>query len=214
MENKIVLEVGVSNGYHTGQLRKKYNLPVYGFEPVPHLQKMLTEKFKNDPDVHIFEAAVDIEDGEKLFHISDPNGMTDRGPVHPYGCSSLFQFNKNIHKKWPNRPDFKAVETILVKTVNLENFLNSHNFKGEIRYLHCDAQGNDLNVLKSLGKYLQNVKQGVIEVAWRTELYENTENTFYDAYKFLNENNFDVTIPDPSYSKHEVNCYFINKKMK
>jgi FkbM family methyltransferase len=213
MENKIILEVGCSDGYHTKQLRDGYKLPLYGFEPVPHLQKLLQSKFANDPDVHIMEAAVDIEEGERDFFISNPNGQTDRGAIHPYGCSSLFPFAEDIDKKWPNRPDFKSVESVKVQTINLEKFFDSHNFKGEITYMHCDAQGNDLNVLKSLGKYLQNVKEGIIEVAWKTELYSGVDNTYKTAANFLTSQGFAVSSP-PSGNNHEANLHFINKNKR
>lgn len=209
MESKIVLEVGVSDGYDTEKLVKKFNLPVYGFEPVPHLFDILNQKFASNPNVHITQAAVDIEEGLRDFYISNPNGKFTDGtnrPIHPYGCSSLHKFADDIHDKWPGRPDFNVSEKIQVKTINLEKFLDENSFDGEIVYLHCDAQGNDLNVLRSLGKYLRCVKEGVIEVAAKTELYKETDNTVDNAVTFFKENGF--RIKPPQQDRHEANVYF------
>lgn len=209
MEDKIVLEVGVSDGYDTEKLLKKFNLPIYGFEPVPHVYDILDKKFKNNDKVHITQAAVDIEEGLRDFYISNPKGRFTDGtnrPIHPYGCSSLHEFADDIHDKWPGRPDFNVVEKIQVRTVNLEKFLDENNFDGEIVYMHCDAQGNDLNVLRSLGKYLRCVKEGVIEVADKTELYKGTDNTVENAVEFFKENGFKIVLPKKG--QHEANVYF------
>lgn len=209
MENKIVLEVGVSDGYDTEKLIKKFNLPLYGFEPVPHLFDTLNTKFKNNPNVHIIQAAVDIEEGIRDFNVSNPNGKFTDGTnrsIHPYGCSSLHEFADDIHEKWPGRPDFNVVEKIKVKTINLEKFLDENNFDGEIVYLHCDAQGNDLNVLRSLGKYLRRVKEGVIEVAAKTQLYKGTDNTVEKALEFFKDSGFRIMPPEKN--RHEANVYF------
>lgn len=209
MENKIVLEVGVSDGFDTERLVKRFNLPIYGFEPVPHLFKILNQKFKNNPNVHITQAAVDIKEDTRDFYISNPKGRFTDGTnrqIHPYGCSSLYEFADDIHEKWPGRPDFNMTEKVQVKTINLENFLDENNFDGEIVFMHCDAQGNDLNVMKSLGKYLHCIKEGVIEVADKTELYKNTDNTVENATEFFKDNGFEIVIPKKG--DHETDIHF------
>ena len=210
MEDKIILEVGVSDGFDTDKLNNLYKLPIYGFEPVPYLHEKLKEKFKHNENVHIYEAAIDLEDGVRDFYISNPQGTFGDGTnrtVHPYGCSSLYSFSDNIHEKWPGRPDFNTIETIQVKTINLESFFDSHNFVGEIVYMHCDAQGNDVNVLKSLGKYLDDVKEGKIEVAAVTQLYKGTNNTIDEAITILKEHDFNVSRPSIGRS-HEADIKF------
>ena len=208
--DRITLEVGVSDGYDTERIIRKYKLKHYGFEPVPYMKSILDEKFKSNEMVHITEAAVDIEDSVKTFNLSNPEGKFKDGSnrtVHPYGCSSLHEFSDALDIKWPGRPDFKVVEKIKVKTTRLDTFLDSINFEGEIQFLHCDAQGNDINVLKSLGKYLTKVKTGQIEVAALTELYKNTDNNVKNAVSFLKENGFNVRTPK-GVNRHEADVYF------
>ena len=213
MENRIVLEVGCSDGFDTLKLRKKFNLPVYGFEPVPQNFKHLNKIMENDKNIHVYQMAIDINDGESDFYLSDPygeNGKFTDGTnrvIHPYGCSSLYQFNDDIHEKWYGRPDFNMVEKITVKTKRLDTFLSENNFDGEIEYLHCDAQGHDVKVLESLGDYIRCVKQGNIEVAGKTELYKGTNNNIRAAKILLAKKGFLIT-NNPNTKNHETDVNF------
>lgn len=203
----IVIEVGMSDGFDTQRLLERWGLPIYGFEPVPVMYERTSKRFENRNDVHIMHAAVDIEDGIKPFHLSNPDGMFTDGSgrkIHAYGCSSLYLFADDIHDKWKGRPDFNMIETIDVKTIRLDTFLDQIQFDGEIEYMHCDAQGNDVNVLKSLGKYLPRLKAGVIEVAATVELYKNTNNTIKEATKFLTQNGFIFNPPNKNIREADI----------
>lgn len=185
MNEKIIIEVGVREGGTAKRHYSKFKLPVYGFEPNPKMLRLAKKMFVDVPDVHIFDYAIDIESGVKNFYIS--------GKEHYYGCSSLHQFTDNIHELWANRPDFIVTETIKTKTIRLDEFLVQNNLtESIIQYLHCDAQGNDLNVLMSLGEYIKNVRTGQIEVAANVELYKNTNNTFENACRFLLKAGFKI----------------------
>lgn len=214
MEDKITLEVGVSDGFDTEKIIQKYKLPHYGFEPVPYMRNILNKKFKTNPNVHITEAAIDLTDGMKNFNLSNPNGTFTDGTnrkIHPYGCSSLHEFSDALAIKWPGRPDFQVVEKIKVKTMRLDTFFEENNFKGEIEFMHCDAQGSDINVLKSMGKYLRCVKHGKIEVALVTELYKDTGNNVKNAVTFLRDNGFNCNEPTGRHS-HEADIVFTRRR--
>ena len=188
----IVLEIGVNKGQDTLRLLKTYNPDhIYGFEPVPQFFSNLTAKFKDNPRITIVEQAVDNEDGTATFNVSSLRS----------GCSSLYEFSDTVKedwnaqanatgsKHWLNRSDFETVERITVQKTRLETFLDSIEFD-TIKFVHCDAQGNDINVIRSLGKYMDKVEAGVIEVAKTVSLYANEENNEENAVKFLNENGF------------------------
>lgn len=175
---KIVIEVGANDGRDTKQYYNQFKLPMYCFEPVPKNFINLKEKFKNYPFIHFFDYAIDVEKGVRNFYIS--------GEAHSHGCSSLHEFTENIHELWPNRQDFIVTEVVKVNTIRLDEFIRTNNLtESSIEYLHCDAQGNDVNVLMSLGEYINNVRAGKIEVASKVELYKNTNNTFENACRFL-----------------------------
>jgi FkbM family methyltransferase len=215
MESKICLEVGMSDGFDTQRIWDRFNLPIYGFEPVPQMFEHTTNRFKDNPNVHVYHAAVDVEDGEnRSFYLSNPEGRFTDGtnrPIHPYGCSSLYQFADDIHDKWKGRPDFNHVEEVKVKTIRIDTFLKDHKFDGEITFMHCDAQGNDVNVLRSMGEYLRCVKEGVVEVAAKTNLYKDNDNTLSAAADVLSS--MGMKFKAPSVNGHEADIHFWNPNL-
>ena len=57
-----------------------------------------------------------------------------------------------IHKK----TDYDIIKKIRVKTIRLDEIIKKYKI-GEIHYLKIDTEGNDLNVLRSLGKEIKKV---------------------------------------------------------
>lgn len=203
MSKNITIEVGVNNGQNTYEIRNEFpDCELYGFEPVPDLQQKLKEKFKNDPKIHLIEKAIDLKEGKQNFHLT----TNDQNWSNRYGASSLFRFAKDIKRKW-NRRDFVIGKTITVETTPLSSFLDTLKFD-KIRFLECDAQGNDINVLRSLGPYVNRLMEGQIEVALSIELYEGIDNTLVSALKWIRENNFQVVGLTPDMGFRECNLRF------
>jgi FkbM family methyltransferase len=213
MHEQIIIEVGANIGQHTKILHKKYpTIPIYSFEPVPILYERLKEEYKNNTKVNLFPFAIDVENSTKNFYINESGDKRcDIG--NPHGCSSLFPFADDVDESYKtvfgeNRPSkFRNLEIIKTKTIRLDSFLEELNFAGEIVYFHCDAQGNDINVLRSLGKFLSNVREGQIEVAAQAQLYKDAQNTHKEAVEFLEYNRFTVRIPN-GVNGHEADIYF------
>jgi hypothetical protein len=61
-----------------------------------------------------------------------------------------------------------------------------------IDYFHCDAQGNDLKILKSFGKKISIIKEGKVEVTLHSQLYKNATNNIYSVANFLISNKFTI----------------------
>jgi FkbM family methyltransferase len=194
----IILEIGVNTGQDVERLLQ-YRGDYHGFEPVPELYNKLTERYKNNYRVNLYPYAVDIEEGPATFNISKPTGI-----AYAYGCSSLHEFSTNLDEVWPGREDFEVVEKITVERIRLESFLDNLNYD-KISYFWCDAQGNDLNVLKSMGDHVKNIQEGRMEVAYKVELYSGTGNTHANAMKFLEEHGFKYRIHKPN---HECDIIF------
>ena len=103
----------------------------------------------------LVDAAAGIFDGKATFNIA---GRGD------WGRSSLEIFSEGLDKTWPGRTDFKVTEQIEVQVLRLDTFLSTSEFKS-IAYMHCDMQGSDLDVLRGLGRFRENLQRGVIECA-------------------------------------------------
>lgn len=200
-----IIEVGINRGTDTVKLLKKYPKARYiGFEPVPELHKNLLSKYETNPRVEeIYQAAVSKTAGEATFNIT----ATDPKIKAKWGASSLFQFDDKLSEKW-DRADFKTESEITVEVMTLADVIENHNIN-EIEFLHCDAQGSDLDVLKGLGKYANIVKAGVVEATDKIALYKNCDNTIEKVTGWLNSNGFGIdkiTSNDPKQA--EVNVYF------
>lgn len=164
------------------------NVIVFAFEPLPEAYESLKSRTSHLKNYHLFPYAVDIEDGIGVFNVSDQSILPNIGQN---GSSSLLEFDRDvIEAHWPGRPDFSVSKKIDVKKIRLDTFIKEQNIP-YISFLHIDTQGNDLNVLKSLGQYVSIVKEGRIEVPERAEvaLYKG-QHTKEDVEKWLKENWF------------------------
>lgn len=196
----IIIEVGVNTGTDTvGLLNRFPEATYYGFEPTLELHGHLLGKFRDNPRVNFMPVAIDIVEGFKQFNVA---GQGD------WGCSSLHNFNPNIHELWHNRPDFKVSHTYKVPVMRMDSFLDLYTNPGVIiDYAWIDAQGSDVDVLNSFGYYLDNVKAGRLETAYSVELYSNTTNTLANAEFTLKENGFRYTVTPDDVGK-ECNIEF------
>jgi hypothetical protein len=99
-----------------------------------------------------------------------------------------------------------------VETTRLDTFIEEYGLQDRtIDYLYIDAQGVDLQVLQSLGKYIKNVKEGVLETVKdpQKSIYTNQLSTLATVENFLNENGFKITkVENNDPTNFEFNVYF------
>lgn len=201
----IIIEVGANQGQDTEKFLENSENIVYSFEPIPELALRLWEKYGQNKNFHLITAAIDVENGWKKFNISKGGD---------WGCSSLHDFAPDLHKVW-SRPDFRY-DTFLANAmcIRLDTFMEVFNIQ-EIGYIHIDAQGNDFNVLKSLGDKINVVQSGVVEVSNKIELYDIKDNHVSVVKPWLEERGFKTRVEDDGVGKpmatingNEVNIFF------
>jgi len=197
--SKIVFEVGANRGTDTTRFIGEGSM-VYAFEPTPELNLELKNKFRDNPLYMPVPLAVDIENRWTVFNIA---GSAD------WGCSSIHEFNPNIHKEWGGRPDFNTTDRCRVMTIRLDTFMNVYNIP-HIDYLWIDAQGNDFRVLQSLGDRIKDVREGRCEVALEVNLYSNVDNTHTSVVKWLEERGFATNV-QPHGHRKEADILFVKK---
>lgn len=198
---KIVFDVGANNGDTCHRFSEDPLTTVYAFEPTPYLLKRFLYQ-KQKENYIVVPYAISDFDGEAIFNIA---GQCD------WGCSSIHEFEDNLEITWPGRTDFKVTEKIKVQTQRMDTFIRNNNIQ-QVNYLHCDTQGNDLNVLKSFGEYIEIVESGVVEAANQNPLYKNVDNSINSITNFLEKNNFvivNMTENDPY--RNEINIEFKKK---
>jgi len=142
-ENGVIIDAGCHKGVWISTI-KEFILKKYisiGIDPIDH-------NVGNKYD-YFFNYAIDVDEGLRDFHIFKESA-----------CNSLFKTSKEIDdlSLWY----VEEIEIIKKETRTLESLLEENNI-GEIYYLKCDCQGNDVNVVKSLKSYINKIEYIQIE---------------------------------------------------
>ena len=178
--NKIenILHIGACLGEERYFYRTLNPKKVYWFEPNPKLLSQLKENLSAESfENFIYPYAVSNKKGEATFNIIENTNKTNPG------CSSLQDLK--IHSELYQ--DIKKVDTCIVQTINLDEFLQENNLDTKFDMVSLDTQGHDYEILKS-SRLIFDAKAIVIETA-KVELYEGQKiDTEID--NLLQENGF------------------------
>lgn len=202
---KAIIEVGVNTGQDVANIygeHWKKGYKYYGFEPVPFLAEVINKQHGTRPGFELIQDAVDVDEEPKNFNIQNISNMS--------GVSSLYEINEEMDPHFKS-PFFKYSDTTTVNCKRMDSFIEEKEIT-EVVYLHSDAQGNDINVLKSFGDHLDKLKAGVVEASKDEFLYTYKENSQENIEKFLVDNGFEVTEVKANDSTGlEVNIHFVRK---
>jgi FkbM family methyltransferase len=178
----------------------------------------LIEQYKNwhnhlNKFTILHNVAIDNESGKKMFNITNSRDT-----------SSLFEFNTELTTSECNLTHFyippstihylttiterKEVETQTLKTIIEKDLKNEI-----IHILKIDAQGNDLNVIKSAGNLLTNVMFIVMESNsdTTTTLYKNSTH-FAEDCSYLKSRDFELITKEPLL-RDDMDCLYYNTKL-
>lgn len=157
----VKLDVGLSYSAPQSKIwlsREDAGLMVFGFEPNPECVAYITNKANktSPPNHHNFMDYKYIEEGRfviqqcALSSVSEPTTMKFYVSNNDCGTSSLFP-NDEKHLG-------KIKEVIDVPVYSLKMFFDGFPWDRfqYIDYVKIDAQGSDLNILKSAGSYLSD----------------------------------------------------------
>jgi FkbM family methyltransferase len=209
MNNKLLIEVGAYDGSNS---LKYYNngYTVYTFEPNKICYNYIKNKTSHLLNYNVINNAVCLYNGETEFNICKEGG-----------ASSLLNFKSDseLNNIWKNREDIHySGNSYKVETIRLDTFIENYNLQNKIiDYIHIDAQGVDLDVLKSLGKYIKNFKEGFVEIVIDISktIYINQTNNYIGLKLFLEENNFRIyRVEQNDKTMCEYNVYFKNNIYK
>jgi FkbM family methyltransferase len=205
---KTLIEVGAFDGSDS---LKYYNkgYVVYTFEPKKDLFQNLVNKTKHLENYTVINKAVSLKNGTTTFNICKEGGASSILPFRP---------ENELIKHWT------AIRTDIhysgisydVETTRLDTFIEEHELQTRIiDFIHIDAQGVDLDCLKSLGIYISNVREGVVETVMdkNKSIYIGQEdNTLENVKEFLSMNGFMITqVQSNDWSGCEYNVYFKKK---
>ena len=216
-----IFDVGANDGSDGIAIAlKNKNFYIHAFEPNPYLVRKIKklkkeiEKRKgtiiNNYKIHCY--AVSDKDKYSTFNISINHRV-----------SSLNKLSKNLNKSWPGYEDeiFKVIKKIKVKVITLNDFMKKNKINN-IRYIHIDTQGNDLNVLKGLKSKINSVSEGKMEAAInkKNAAYINNH-TINDTKYFLSKTKLKIFkikkiehLSNSLVLKNEADIFFRHTKIK
>lgn len=202
---KTLIEVGAFDGSDSLKYHSK-GYTVYTFEPKKDLFENLVQKTKDLVNYTVIPKAVSLKNGVTTFNICKEGGASSILP---------FRSDQELIKTWSEyRTDiqFSGI-SYDVETTRLDTFIEENGLQDvSIDFIHIDAQGVDLDCLKSLGDYIKNVKAGVVETVKdvNKSIYIGQEdNTLETVTDFLSLHGFIITqVQSNDYTGCEYNVFF------
>ena len=198
---KTLIEVGAYDGSDSLKYHNNGYI-VYTFEPKKDLFNNLMNKTKHLTNYTIIPKAVSLINGTTKLNICKAGG-----------ASSILSFRPDheLVETWSNnRTDIQySGISYDVETIRLDTFIEEYGLQDTIiDFIHIDAQGVDLDCLKSLGKYITNVLAGVIETIKdknKSIYIDQEDNTLDNVREFLSLNGFKIVRID---SNDDTNCEY------
>ncbi len=145
--------IWIDVGAHEGETTFPYaaadpSLLVYAFEPNLHAASRIMGRLRN---YVVLPIAIAELDGSAELQLNAYEQS-----------SSLLPADKAGVKAWVTEQEFKVVGTATVPTMRLDTFLNGAGIES-VDFLKVDAQGLDLEVVKSAGDRLADVAKVQLE---------------------------------------------------
>lgn len=188
MQN-VRIDVGANSGHHTELLAEGDNFYVIAFEPATYLYTRLKERFRGKPNIIVLPFAVDVYNvPNRKFNVSE---YSDGGSSSLYERSAMLQQVDQYRSDPQFGKDWSYQE--YVPTMRLDALIALYEIES-IDFLHIDAQGNDLNVLRSLGGSIDRVKAGRAECTYKLPLYNDNDNTYPNVKAYLESFDFKTDI--------------------
>ena len=151
---------------------------VYAFEPDPEIFEQLNRRFGQFEWVTLVNAACSNFEGKSKLHVT-PNRVSTSLSDASEDEKSLDTFSQ------------KVIKVIDVDVINLGNYLKKEGVD-EIEFYYSDAQGSDLNILKTLKENYLDTKQ-IQKMFIEThgdgvQIYEGLYNQLSGFKELLSEN--------------------------
>ena len=145
---RLRIDIGLSYDAPNSQkwLDEADDIFVFGFEPVPENCRNVLKTIKSDR-FHLYEYAVSTTTDEKTFNVTKHNDSIEKDR----GQSSFYEPCESS----PFSVDFK----IQVKCATLNYFLSLIDWSRFecIEFMKIDAQGHDLEIIKSADNYIDKL---------------------------------------------------------
>jgi FkbM family methyltransferase len=191
--------IWIDVGAHEGELTFPFaaadsSLLVYAFEPNLHAASRIMGCLRN---YVVLPIAVSERDGHAELNLNAYEQS-----------SSLLPADEEGVKEWVTEQKFQVVGTVTVPTMRLDTFMNDAGIEF-VDYLKIDAQGLDLEVVKSAGDRLRDVAKVQLEAT--TSSYRQYEGAPGKSViiEYMNSQGFRLTGEEIQSHGQEANLTFL-----
>lgn len=203
----LLIEVGGFDGSDSLRFYEQ-GYTVITFEPERKLYADLVRRTSHLEGYRVVNKAVTLADGVTTFNVCKAGGASSVLP---------FKSDAELQAHWTaRRTDIQySGVSYQVETTRLDTFLEENGLtQTPIDYFHVDAQGADLDVLRSLGAYTGNVRKGVVETCYSLDkaIYTNQRDDLTAVKHWLVTHGFEIERIVPNDETNcECNVYFTLK---
>ena len=174
-ELETIFEIGAHRGYDIIEILKKWpNAEIYAFEADPCNYKICHDKFKDIPNVHVYNLAVTNVTGPVIFNrffdvesISDAQTYVGQN-MQNTGCGSILKSGKGLTEIYKIS---QVKEEIKVDGISLYDFCSTNNIS-KIDAIFMDVQGAEMMVFEGCKDLINTLKATVFEWSTNYILYD------------------------------------------
>ena len=191
--------VWIDVGAHEGELTFPFasvdrTLLVYAFEPNLRAASRIMGRL---PNYVVLPIAVAATDGSAELQLNAYEQSSSLLPADDAGV-----------KAWRSELEFKVIGSVIVPTMRLDTFMNGAGIES-VDFLKVDAQGLDLEVVRSAGDRLRDVARVQLEAT--TASYRQYEGApgKSEIVEFMESNGFRLAEEESQSHGQEANLTFV-----
>lgn len=174
----VVLDIGANRGQFALELLEVIkDAKIFSFEPVKQAFQFLQNLSQTHKQIIPIESAVSENTGETFFYITE----SDVG-------SSLLEPLPGQPSKW-----LTLSNKVKVQTTRLDDFIRLQNLNSQsmpVNLLKIDAQGADLEVIRSAGDFLNPNHIESILVEMNFQIFYDSERPFHEIFNVLDNHGY------------------------
>lgn len=192
-----VLHVGAHQGNEISTYRKNGIKKVVFIEANPNLASRLRDRFTDQADVKVIEAAASETEGRATFNITSFDQSSSLLPLKEH--ARLY-------------PKIKVDHSVEVRTARLDDLLAEAGVDFQaIDFIAMDIQGAELMALRGATSCLENVKALQIEINYK-QLYEGCA-LIFEIDEFLAKHDFIRVHTQTPYSETWGDALYVRRPM-
>ena len=167
------VDIGTNHGSYIDFLSSFYNFKkIYSFEPIPELCEKLNKNYSN-LKIKTFKIALSNTNKKKFFY---QYKISSQSSLYPQ--NNTFKSLKKLEKK------------ITVQTKKFDDIFNKSQI---IDYCKIDVQGEEINLLKGMGKNLSKKRIKLIKIELTfVSLYKNVSPNTYKILDYLKKKGYSL----------------------